>query len=79
MRQRINTVPIQNTDLVRDMRTNAVLSTDADGLRKYRENRRRMLATKKETEETKIRLSTLEMEMAKLREIISDLSTMKKG
>lgn len=66
-----------DSTLIRDMRTNAVLSTDVSGLRKYKENRKRALDTRKEHQETKVRLSNLETEMQSLRKIISDLSRIK--
>jgi uncharacterized protein YlxW (UPF0749 family) len=66
-----------DSTLVRDMKTSAVLSTDVSGLRKYKENRKRALDARKEHQDTKARLSSLEAEMQNLRKIISDLSTIK--
>lgn len=74
----LNTVPIENTsDLVRDMNNHAVLNTDVNGLSRYKAQRQRFLTQKKESEETKVRLSTLEQEMTALRAIINDLMHLK--
>lgn len=74
----LNTVKVDtDSTLVRDMKTSAVLSTDVSGLRKYKENRKRTLDARREHQETKARLSSLETEMQNLRKIISDLSTIK--
>lgn len=66
-----------DSTLIRDMKTNAVLSTDVSGLKKYKEHRKRALDARKEHQETRARLSNLETEMQNLRKIISDLSTIK--
>lgn len=73
----VQTVQIQNTELVRDMKTNAVLNTDVEGLRRYRLNRQRILASKKTEHDTKERLSFLEQEMASLKQIISEITSLK--
>jgi len=73
----INTVQIKNTDLVRDMGTNAVLSTDTDGLRKYKEGRRRTIQAKREAQETKSRLTFLESEIESLKKLIGEITSLK--
>jgi hypothetical protein len=73
----LNTVKIENTELVRDMETQAVLSTDVSGLRTYQEQRRKILAQRKEFHETKQRLETIEREMATLKKIVGELSVLR--
>lgn len=73
----LNTVNIQNTDLVRDMDTKAVLSTDAAGLQRYKAQRKRALDQKKESIETKKRLEDIEHEMTVLKKIVSELSVLR--
>lgn len=74
----LNTVQIDNNpDLVRDMNSKAVVSTDAVGLGRYKEQRRKTLAQKQEHQETKKRLETIETEMASLKRIVSELSVLR--
>lgn len=74
----LNTVQIDNNpDLVRDMNSKAVVSTDAVGLGRYKEQRRKNLAQKQEHQETKKRLETIETEMASLKRIVSELSVLR--
>jgi len=74
----LNTVQIDNNpDLVRDMNSKAVVSTDTVGLGRYKEQRRKMLAQKQEHQETKQRLETIETEMASLKRIVSELSVLR--
>lgn len=70
-------VKIENTEFIRDMGTRAVLNTDASGLSRYKETRRKALQSRKETQETQRRLQQIEMEMATLRQIIGELSTLR--
>jgi transposase-like protein len=72
-----NIVPIENTDLVRDMDSKAVVSTDLDGLRRYKESRRRTLAANKELQETKNRLEVIEGDMRTLKRIVGELTTLR--
>lgn len=74
----INTIQIDNNpDLVRDMTSKAIISTDAIGLGRYKEQRRKSLAQKQEVEETKQRLVSIEREMDSLKKIVHELSTMR--
>lgn len=66
-----------NPDLVRDMGSKAIISTDINGLNRYKETRRRALALKQEHQETKTRLETIETEMVNLKRIVSELSTLR--
>jgi len=73
----LNTVKIENTELVRDMNTQAVLNTDVQGLQTYQAQRRRVLAQRKEFQETKQRLESIELEMATLKKIVGELSVLR--
>lgn len=74
----LNTVQIDNNpDLVRDMGSKAVVSTDINGLLRYKEQRRKTVAQRNEILETKRRLETMETEMASLKRIVSELSTLR--
>lgn len=73
-----NTVQIENNpELVRDMNSKAVVSTDIVGLNRYNEQRRRLLLQKQEFQETKQRLASIETEMANLKRIVSELSVLR--
>jgi len=73
-----NTVPIENNpELVRDMNSKAVISTDVVGLGRYNEQRRKALLQKQEYQETKLRLASIETEMANLKRIVSELSVLR--
>jgi len=74
----LNTVQIDNNpDLVRDMGSKAVISTDVNGLNRYKETRRKALALKQEHQETRQRLTTIETEMASLRRIVGELTLLR--
>jgi len=74
----LNTVQIENNpDLVRDMDSKAVLSIDAAGLNRYKDQRRRSLRQTKESQETKARLEMMEIEMASLKKIVGELSSLR--
>ena len=74
----LNTVQIDNNpDLVRDMGSKAVVSTDVHGLLRYKEQRRRTVSQRNEFIETKKRLESIESEMASLKRIVSELSTLR--
>jgi transposase-like protein len=71
------TVPIENTEFVRDMGSKAVINTDAAGLQRYKAARNRILAERKDNRETKERLETIEQDMATLKSIVSELSVLR--
>lgn len=75
----LNIVQITNTELVRDMKTNAILNTDVEGLQRYKAQRRKALREKQESQETKQRLNSLEKEVLNLKNIISELATLKRS
>lgn len=66
-----------NPDLVRDLTSKAVVSIDAIGLGRYKEQRRKNIAVKQDSIETKKRLETIEGEMAALKQIICELAAMR--
>lgn len=75
---RINTVQIEsNPDLVRDLHSKAVVSTDAVGLARYKETRKRTIAQLQESKETKQRLAQVEKDMAALKTLVGELSVLR--
>jgi len=74
----INTVQIENnSDLVRDMNSKAIISTDAIGLGRYKEQRRKVLEQRHESQETKKRLQMIEGELSSLKQTIRELVGMR--
>jgi hypothetical protein len=70
-------VKIENTEFVRDMSTKAVLNTDVGGLHRYREGRKRVMKDRQDTLKTKERLSVIEQEVTELKQLVSELATMR--
>lgn len=59
-------VPVKNAPMVRDMRTNAVLSVDVEAIKEYEERRNKIQSERE-------RLNRLETEVSELRAIIEEL------
>lgn len=59
-------VPVKNNKMVRDTKTNAILSVDMDAIKAY-EDRIRKIQVEKD------RLNRLELEVSELRAIIEEL------
>ena len=59
-------VPVKNNKMVRDTKTNAILSVDTDAIRAYEDRIRKIQAEKD-------RLNRLELEISELRAIIEEL------
>jgi transposase len=64
-------------NLIRDMRSKAVLNTDKEGLQEYL--RKRDLAKKEQTEqiETKNRLEKIEQDMSDIKNLLKELVTLR--
>ena len=71
------TVPIENTEFIRDMGSKAILNTDVAGLQRYKSSRRRLLAERQDGQETKNRLANIEKEMAALKSIVCELTVLR--
>ena len=69
-------VPIENTSLVRDMSTQAVLNTDVEGQSRYRALHKKRVTEVKESAETKQRLQLVEQELAVIKDMLQELSHM---
>lgn len=71
-------VQIQNSKLVRDLHSKAILNTDKVGLEDYM--MKRELAKKQQTEqfETKERLAKLENDMSEIKCLLQDIANMRK-
>lgn len=59
-------VPVKNNKMVRDTKTNAILSVDMDAIKAYEDRIRKIQAEKD-------RLNRLELEVSELRAIIEEL------
>jgi histidinol phosphatase-like PHP family hydrolase len=68
-----NTVKIENTEFVRDMNSKAVINTDANGLARYKEIRKKTIMAKQDNADTKRRLAQVEKDMAALRTLVGEL------
>ena len=71
-------VQIQNSKLVRDLHSKAILNTDKVGLEDYM--MKRELAKKQQAEqfETKERLAKLENDMSEIKCLLQDIANMRK-
>lgn len=59
-------IPVKNNKMVRDTKTNAILSVDMDAIKAYEDRIRKIQAEKD-------RLNRLELEVSELRAIIEEL------
>jgi hypothetical protein len=64
--------------LVRDMNSKAVLNTDKTGLNDYMMKREIAKKQKEEQSETKIRLAQLEQDMSEIKNMLIEISQMRK-
>ena len=72
-------VPIENTALVRDMSTSAVLNTDIGEQSRYQSLHRKRSLEIKENADTKGRLRHIEEELSQLKHVINELLVIKDG
>jgi len=70
-------VPIKNTEFVRDMDTKAVLNTDAAGLIRYKQNRKKSIRERQDSLDTKNRIAAMEQELISLKQLISELANLR--
>jgi hypothetical protein len=70
-------VKINDTKLIRDINSKALLNTDKAGLEEYL--MKREIAKKQQTEqsETKMRLSKIEEEMNEIKQLLRDIASIK--
>jgi hypothetical protein len=71
-------VRIQDTALVRDIHSKAVLNTDKAGLNDYLMKREIAKKQQAEQTETKIRLAKLEEDMSEIKSLLQDIANMRK-
>ncbi len=71
-------VRIQDTALVRDIHSKAVLNTDKAGLNDYLMKREIAKKQQAEQSETKIRLAKLEEDMSEIKSLLQDIANMRK-
>jgi hypothetical protein len=70
-------VKIKNTDLVRDLKTKAVLNTDNQSVKEFDRQRQKILREKQQNADTKQRLEQLEQSMNEIKLLLMELKTLK--
>lgn len=73
----MKTVKINNTEFIRDLENKAVLNTDREGLQTFQRTRENLLREKNEREETKQRLQVLEQNINEIKQLLSDIATLR--
>jgi hypothetical protein len=71
-------VRIQDTALVRDIHSKAILNTDRKGLNDYLMKREIAKKQQEEHSETKLRLAKLEEDMSEIKSLLRDIAEMRK-
>lgn len=71
-------VQIENSRLVRDLHSKAVLNTDKNGLDEYLMKRELAKKQQAEKEETKERLFKLENDMTEIKNLLHEIAQMRK-
>ena len=71
-------VQIENSRLIRDLHSKAVLNTDKNGLDEYLMKRELAKKQQAEKEETKERLSKLENDMTEIKNLLHEIAQMRK-
>ena len=71
-------VRIQDTTLVRDIHSKAVLNTDKAGLNDYLMKREIAKKQQADQSETKVRLAKLEEDMSEIKSLLQDIANMRK-
>jgi hypothetical protein len=71
-------VRIQDTALVRDIHSKAILNTDRKGLNDYLMKREIAKKQQEEQSETKLRLAKLEEDMSEIKSLLRDIAEMRK-
>jgi hypothetical protein len=71
-------VRIQDTALVRDIHSKAVLNTDKAGLNDYLMKREIAKKQQADQSETKVRLAKLEEDMSEIKSLLQDIANMRK-
>ena len=71
-------VRIQDTKLVRDLHSKAILNTDKAGLEDYLMKREIAKKQQAEQSETKMRLARLEEDMSEIKSLLQDIANMRK-
>lgn len=72
-------VQIENSRLIRDLHSKAVLNTDKNGLDEYLMKRELAKKQQAEKEETKERLSKLENDMTEIKNLLHEIAQMRKA
>jgi transposase len=71
-------VQTEESDLLRDVHSKALLNKNVAGLREYKAKKEFLEKVKKEDSETKIKLAILEKEMSEIKEILKEIASLRK-
>lgn len=63
-------VEIKNTEFIRDMNSKAVINTDVDGLRRYQQERKKILEQKKHLKSSEQRIDKLEKDIDEIKNLL---------
>lgn len=63
-------VEIKNTEFIRDMNSKAVINTDVDGLRRYHQERKRLLEQKKLQRTSEEKIEKLEKDIEEIKSLL---------
>jgi t-SNARE complex subunit (syntaxin) len=74
----VQQVRIENSALIRDIHSKAILNTDKNGLNEYLIKREAAKKQQAEHSETKQRLAKLEEDMSEIKSLLRDIAEMRK-
>jgi t-SNARE complex subunit (syntaxin) len=75
----MQTVQIENSNLVRDIHSKAVLNTDRRGLEEYLTKKEVAKKQQQDQLETKQKLAELEKDMAEIKSLLRDIAELRKA
>jgi glutamine synthetase len=75
----MQTVQIENSNLVRDIHSKAVLNTDSRGLEEYLTKKEVAKKQQQDQLETKQKLAELEKDMAEIKSLLRDIAELRKA
>jgi t-SNARE complex subunit (syntaxin) len=75
----MQTVQIENSNLVRDIHSKAVLNTDRRGLEEYLAKKEVAKKQQQDQLETKQKLAELEKDMAEIKSLLRDIAELRKA
>jgi hypothetical protein len=70
-------VQTEESDLLRDVHSKALLNKNSVGLREYKAKKEFLEKVKREDSETKLKLAVLERDMQEIKEILKDIALLR--